>query len=213
MHDFTALMGLWLWLACPPSPGGVPPAHAGPPALSQATDQEVVLALQSPVAALASAAADELVRRGERVIPRLLGSRGNRRPFAGRPPGRHPSLRSVTTPAGGRPTPGTKALNLSMEVVSYYLVSAIYYGRADFAEGPLLIDRSKPADERKPLNHDRRVWQEVRRAYQEWGEALAAADWTRPRRPPGPPLAGTRWAWWGEPNAAGPSSANKDPDP
>ena len=134
--------------------------------------------------------------RGERMIPLLLQNKGDQRPYAGGGLGKETAAWAFMIPKEGKPLRKSDPPVITVEIASLYLISAIYYGRLDFAEGPVLVNRTKSAGERKLLNNDNRQMKRVYDTYADWVKKVKAEGLDALRQRNEPPLAGTRFGWW-----------------
>ena len=135
---------------------------------------------------------DEIVHRGERMIPLLLKLKGDQRP-AYAALGHHLSAtptRIALTPADVEP-----GKTLTMEVAGLYLICAIYYDTVEFAQSPYLSDLRLPASKRDALNSPElvaRAWQSV----EEWSRRLDRTTIKRLRSRKDDPLQGSGVHFW-----------------
>jgi hypothetical protein len=135
---------------------------------------------------------DEIVHRGDRMIPLLLKLKGDERPaFAAL--GHHLSAtptRIALTPADVEP-----GKTLTMEVAGLYLICAIYYNTVEFAQSPYLTDLRLPAPKRDGVNTPKlvaRAWQAV----DEWSKRLDHSTIAKLRSLKDDPLQGSGVAFW-----------------
>jgi hypothetical protein len=121
------------------------------PSLQHLSDEQVVELIASRKTKEAAQATEEVLRRGERMIPLLIKGKGDRRPcFAY-------NLRVKSGDFQVDPSNNTyvyfdEVHAETIEVASLYLISAIYYGTLEFAYRAELVDLSLPIFERQTGN-------------------------------------------------------------
>jgi hypothetical protein len=103
-------------------------------------DDEVIAALSSHDAKEAHQAVEEIMRRGERMIPLLTTCKGNTSFFYGYGLGHHSS--SFLIPLPRRSDEVNEGNFITVEVAALYLISAIYHQTLEFADAPYLTDGS-----------------------------------------------------------------------
>ena len=161
-------------------------AHAAParraqemsrhPPTETATDEQLVERLAAKDYATADAAVDEVMRRGERMIPLLLKLRGDRRYFSGFLTRNPDSSTSIPVPSGNPKTDRwlrERGKFVTVEVAALYLITAIYYGTLEIAQSPYLTDLSQPEIKRRQANTKdvvSRAWKSTA----EWQQRLDA---------------------------------------
>jgi hypothetical protein len=123
--------------------------------MREKTDQQLLSALGSTDGREASDAAQELVRRGARMIPELLKLKGATRVFSGSGLGHPRADQLIYLPSGIDQQ--DKGRVVTLEVAALYLISAIYYGDLSFAQSPYLTDLQSPAEKRRTTNAARLV--------------------------------------------------------
>lgn len=121
--------------------------------MDKLTDDELIELLASGDYQPVDEATKIILARGTRMFVLLLQLEGNQKPFEGTLLG-NPQASSVTV----KPIPGfqlneeLKEKIVTIEVASLYIISAIYHGRLDFAQNPLLTDLSLPHQNRVAAN-------------------------------------------------------------
>ncbi len=154
------------------------------------SDSELINALSS--VRESSGAPDEIVHRGERMIPLLLNVKGDQRPaFAAL--GHH--LSATPTRVAIKPSDVEPGKTLTMEVAALYLICAIYHNTLEFAQSPYLTDRRLPVGKRDATNTPElvtRAWQSV----EEWNRRLDGTTLKKLRSLKDDPLRGSSVAFW-----------------
>ncbi|RKZ45886.1 MAG: hypothetical protein DRR16_21165 [Candidatus Parabeggiatoa sp. nov. 3] len=113
------------------------------------TDEQVVMLLSSRQKG--QNAAEEIFKRGSRLFDLLLAQEGDKDYFYGRLGNPYSATAMIMPLPPGFEIPGfnfKKELSeedqeqtVTVEVVSLYLISAIYFGKLHFADNPLLVLR------------------------------------------------------------------------
>lgn len=152
-------------------------------------DKDVIAALGSASSDVASKAVAEVMRRGERMIPLLIGLRGCRNTFFGAGLGNPMSSQVIpAAPANGlQPIP--------LEQAALYLINAIYEQQLGFAESPYLVDLLISPAQRKPLTSksmNRRAW----RAVLDWNQRYKTVGVEDARKKGDAPLRAAALAFW-----------------
>jgi hypothetical protein len=135
---------------------------------------------------------DEIVHRGERMIPLLLKLKGDQRP-AYAALGHH--LSATPTRIALTPFDVEPGKTLTMEVAGLYLICAIYYNTVEFAQSPYLTDLRLPAGKRDGVNSPdlvSRAWQAV----EAWNRRLDQATIQQLRSRKDDPLRDSGVAFW-----------------
>jgi hypothetical protein len=147
---FAALLLFACMARAAPAPRA-PEVGQSPP-----TDAQLVERLAAPDTRTANAAIDEIMSRGERMIPLLMKLRGDRRYFNGSlSRGSEESSTSIPAPSSDPRTNRwllKRGKLLTVEAAALYLITAIYHGTLQFADSPYLTDLSLPEVERRQGN-------------------------------------------------------------
>lgn len=101
-------------------------------------DEQVIAALSSQDAEAAHQAVEEIMKRGERMIPLLMVCKGNASFFYGPGLGHHSSSFLIRLPKGNEEV--NDGSFVTIEVAALYLISAIYHRGLEFADAPYLTD-------------------------------------------------------------------------
>lgn len=101
-------------------------------------DQEVIAMLSNRSMESAHMAVEEIMRRGERMIPLLMGCKGNESFFYGYGLGHRSSSFVIPFPVKGSEI--NDGSFITVEVAALYLISSIYHNTTEFAEAPYLSD-------------------------------------------------------------------------
>jgi hypothetical protein len=113
--------------------------------LAMAADSEVVAALGSQDSTESCAAAEEVMRRGERMIPLLLSLKGDNRKYSGHNLGGRSAgalYWEYTENPADSVTRDIRYHVVYVEVAAIYLVEAIYEQTIRFANAPFLTERT-----------------------------------------------------------------------
>jgi len=155
-------------------------------------DEQVIAMLSSNDAKSAHSAVEEIMRRGDLMIPLLLRCKGNRNFFYGYGLGHSSSGFLIPLPTKGKEV--NDGQFITVEVAALYLISAIYHKTTEFAQAPYLTD-GKPVRWQR-FNTPERVsaaWDSTEkwiRAYSIEGiESLRSRDLS--------PLSSSRVQFWG----------------
>jgi hypothetical protein len=131
------------------------------------TDEQVIVALSSQDSGRSHQAVEEVMKRGERMIPLLMHSKGNTQAFYGYGLGNHSSAFLLPSPTGNKKL--DEGSIITVEVAALYLISAIYHETLEFAEAPYLTDGTHVRQQK--FNTRKRVaaaWASV----EKWAQAL-----------------------------------------
>jgi hypothetical protein len=110
---------------------------------SNLDDKRVVAYLTSRDSSEAAEAVNEIMKRGERMIPLLANNKGDGRPFCGITKLGEWSSGTVVT--FDKSEPCKNSTGTTVEVASIFLICAIYYDDIEFASPPLLCDYPSPS--------------------------------------------------------------------
>lgn len=163
------------------------------------TDTQLVERLAAPEPATANAAVDEVLSRGERMIPLLMKLKGDRRYFNGSlARGSEESSTSIPAPSSD-PKVNRWLLKrgklVTVEVAALYLVTAIYRGTLNIADSPYLTDLSLPGFKQRQGNTTgliKRAW----RSTTAWQKRLAAAGLAKLKADDDDPLKAASVRFW-----------------
>jgi len=124
------------------------------------SDEEIVQRLGSRDSRESREAAEEVMNRGERVIPLLLKNRGDNRPYAWGSLG-HPKSGAITFGPTNDET-WDEGRIITVEAASIYIICALFYGNLDFGSSAYLRD-STPVEFNKYNTRARmeRAWESV----------------------------------------------------
>jgi len=155
-------------------------------------DQDVIAMLSNRNTESAHMAVEEIMRRGDRMIPLLLLCKGNKSFFYGYGLGHHLSSFVIRLPA--KDTDINDGSFITVEVAALYLISSIYHKTTEFAQAPYLSD-GKPVD-RQRFNTAERV-REAWESTEKWMEAFTS-EGIEPLRSKGlSPLSRSKVRFWG----------------
>ena len=133
------------------------------------TDIELIEQISSAEWQQATAAVEEIVKRGERMIPLLLKKKGDKQYFRGYLSNNKMSATAITIPSGNRRNDeqlSKEGQFVTVEVAALYLITAIYYDSLSIAQGPYLTDLSLADEKRRMANTPKlikRSWKSVDR--------------------------------------------------
>jgi hypothetical protein len=155
-------------------------------------DEQVIAALSSQDAEVAHQAVEEVMKRGERMIPFLIGCRGNVNFFYGYGLGHHSSSFLIPLPKGNDVV--NDGSFVTVEVAALYLISAIYHKTLEFADAPYLTDGTSVEWQRfNTTERVGRAWSGV----EIWLRALKAEGLKCLRAKHKSPLSGIDVHFWG----------------
>lgn len=132
-------------------------------------DQDVIAMLSNRNTESAHMAVEEIMRRGDRMIPLLLRCKGNKSFFYGYGLGHR--LSSFVIPFPVKDTEINDGSFITVEVAALYLISSIYHKTTEFAEAPYLSD-GKPVSWQR-FNTPERV-SEAWESTEKWIEAFTS---------------------------------------
>jgi hypothetical protein len=161
--------------------------------MKEKADEELIAALGSRNVEEASEAVQEVIKRGEHMIPLLMRTRGNMRVFNGCGLGHAQSSQLIFSPTGSGKFDEGRVI--TVEVAALYLISAVYYGKLSFAQSPYLTDLSLPPGKRKAFNSRRliaKAWASVKI----WGTDLEKEGLESLRFKQRDPLRGSGVSFW-----------------
>jgi hypothetical protein len=143
--------------------------------IQELTDAELVEMIASRQWDQRTAAAEEIVKRGERMIPLLIKRKGDKRALAGDfTSGDGGSAVAISVPTGNESNDRIlmkEGKFVTVEVAALYLITAIYWDSLNIAQGPYLTDLSLPEIKRREANTEKlikRAWKSV----DSWVKAL-----------------------------------------
>ena len=156
------------------------------------TNEQVILAFQSRDERESHRAVEEVLSRGDRMIPLLMQLRGDSRKFSGYGLGDPMTASYIYTTIAGQKQP--KGSVITVEVAAMYLISAIYHESLAFARAPYLTDGSYVKD----LNYNtdecvRMAWDSV----EQWSQSLRQEGLVSLRAKGQEPLGGSLVRFWG----------------
>jgi hypothetical protein len=131
------------------------------------TDERIIVELKSHNEEEAHHAVEEIMQRGERMIPLLLQTKGNNQAFYGYGLGNHLAAFAFPSPTGDKKLDEGRVI--TVEVAALYLISAIYHKTLEFAQAPYLTDGTSVKWQK--FNTPRRVisaWESV----EKWARML-----------------------------------------
>ena len=131
-------------------------------------DTQLVEQLASKDHRVSNEAAATILGKGEPMVEPLLQMQGRKQPYTGSLGNPRGSTTTVMPLPGSSLTPEQQERVVTVEAAALYLISAIYAGRLDFANSPLLADLDVPPERRKAANKEE---------YLERGFASARAWW------------------------------------
>jgi hypothetical protein len=162
------------------------------------TDSQVIEELAASTYKPADAAVDEILRRGVRMIPLLIKTKGDKRLFSGFLARSSGTATIVFTPSGD-PKQDKRRLKegkfVTVEVAALYLITAIHYDSLNIAQSPYLTDFSLPEMERTKENTKKlveRAW----KATAGWYQRLTASNITALRAANDYPLSTGDVSFW-----------------
>jgi hypothetical protein len=136
--------------------------------VSGVSDSDLVELISSPTWEERTAAAEEITKRGERMIPLLIRQKGDKRPLMGGfTSGGAGSATAISVPTGKERNDRILmkwGKYVTVEVASLYLITAIYHDGLNFAHSPYLTDYSLPDVKRREANTEKlikRAWRSV----------------------------------------------------
>ena len=136
-------------------------------AVENLKDEDIIAVLMSRNTESAYAAVEEIMRRGDRMIPLLQRCKGEKRFFYGYGLGHRLSTFVIPFPVKG--TEIDDGSFITIEVAALYLISSIYHKTTEFAEAPYLTD-GKPVSWQR-FNTPERV-REAWESTEKWIEAF-----------------------------------------
>lgn len=154
-------------------------------------DEQVIAALGSQNAEAAHQAVEEVMQRGDRMIPLLVGCRGNTNFFYGYGLGHHSSSFLIPLPTGDKKV--NDGSFVTVEVAALYLISSIYHKTLAFADAPYLTDGR--AVQWQKFNTPKRVnkaWDSV----ETWMQAFRSEGIESLRSRQQSPLSGSKVHFW-----------------
>lgn len=134
---------------------------------NELSDTEVVAMLSGQDGDKVDVAIEKILVRGERMIPVLVGLRGDDRPFYGVLKKDSNFATEGYAPTGNKKEDEAlikKGKMVTVEVAALYLLTAIFYESLDIAQSPYLTDASLPAKDRRAANTEevvRKAWMGV----------------------------------------------------
>jgi hypothetical protein len=155
------------------------------------TDEQIIVALKSQNEDKAHQAVEEVMQRGERMIPLLLQTRGDSQAFYGYGLGNHSSAFAIPSPTGDKKLDEGRVI--TVEVAALYLISAIYHKTLEFAQAPYLTDGTSV--EWQKFNIPKRVnaaWESV----EKWARILKTEGLDSMRAKQCDPLKGSPVSFW-----------------
>lgn len=163
--------------------------------MAMRADAEVIKALGSRNPEEAEQARQAVLARGERMIPLLLQNKGDKRDYRGGGFGKETAAWAFLIRESEQKPKKDSPPVLTVEIFSLYLISGLYYGHFDFAEGPVLAYRPKPGKE-QVINNNSKMLRRVYEAYAEWVAKVKTEGLAAMRQKKEPPLTGTKFNWW-----------------
>lgn len=155
-------------------------------------DQDVIAMLSNRNTESAHMAVQEIMRRGDRMIPLLVRCKGNKSFFWGYGLGHHLSGFVIRLPVEDTDT--NDGSFITIEVAALYLISSIYHKTTEFAEAPYLSDGKRV--DRQRFNTPERV-REAWESTEKWIEAFTS-EGLEPLRSKGlSPLSRSKVRFWG----------------
>lgn len=137
--------------------------------------------------------ADEVVKRGVKMIPLLAKLKGDTRPYlAG---GLGHSLSGTATIYSTQNQDLDTGRVITMEVAAIYLICAIYHNDIEFAQSPYLTDLTSPVAKRRANNSPvlvTRAWRSV----EAWINEFSTVGIERMRARKSEPLLGADLSFW-----------------
>ena len=163
------------------------------------SDAQLVEELASTNDARADAAVEEVLSRGDRMLPLLIQKKGDRRFFRGwltREDGQAAVMVPIPTGNSKRDKKYLKEGKLvTVEVAAIYLITAIFYDSLDIAQSPYLTDHALPGIKRRMANTPplvKRAW----KAIEGWYQRLASSNLTTLRAKDDDPLSTADVDFW-----------------
>lgn len=154
-------------------------------------DEDVIAMLSTRNTESAHLAVEQIMRRGDRMIPLLLRFKGNKSFFYGYGLGHHLSSFVIPLPVKGTET--NDGSFITVEVAALYLISAIYHKTTEFAEAPYLSD-GKPVSWQR-FNTPERVG-EAWESTQKWIQAFTSEGIEALRSKGYSPLSRSKVRFW-----------------
>jgi hypothetical protein len=161
--------------------------------MQEKNDDEIVAALRSQNRDEATEAVQEVMKRGERMIPLLLRCKGDDHPFLGDGLGHPRAAQLISSPSDNENL--DKGCVVTIEVTALYLISALYHGRLSFAQSPYLTDVRLPVEKRRALNKPKlieRAWVSVKN----WSKVVSSEGLESVRSKGSDPLTGSGVVFW-----------------
>jgi hypothetical protein len=156
------------------------------------TDEQVIVALSCQDSQKSHQAVEEVMQRGEHMIPLLLRSKGNTQAFYGYGLGNRSSAFLLPSPTGNKRL--DEGSVITVEVAALYLISALYHQTLEFAEAPYLTDGTHVKEQK--FNTPKRVaaaWASV----EKWAQALKGEGLESLRAKQHSPLKDSVVRFWG----------------
>jgi len=135
--------------------------------IQELRDDEVIAQISSTESERATAAVEEIVKRGARMIPLLMRKKGDKNYFWGYLATAENSATAISVPSGDRRRDKSflkEGKFVTVEVAALYLITAIYWDSLNIAQGPYLTDLSQPEIKRREANTEKlikRGWKSV----------------------------------------------------
>jgi hypothetical protein len=162
---------------------------------AQMSNNELIAMLASRDSDQASKATQEIVGRGEVMLPLLVALRNDKHPFHGSGFGAVSAGDFTLKPLPKQKLPKEFQTSvITMRVAGLYLVSAIYYGRLDFAQSPFLTPVGGSRESNR--NNDKQL-EDAWRAASKWVLITKERGLEHMKSRHHPPLRDSGLVFWG----------------